>query len=185
VKDPGVGQQIAVACTVCGEEESWVCLTCYDTGCSRWKGGHGAEHHNNTRHPLAISIGDFSIWCYDCDSYVQSPRLSSILDWAHYLKYGIVPTASSSSNSLSSTHSPRVDKWENVDGSQSGAVHPIENCKHVLNCLGDLPVDIDDAKKMDMESVCTGCDDVKENWVCLTCFKSNCSRWKSNCFELF
>ena len=58
----------AAACAACAStSESWVCLTCAATGCSRHVAGHCGAHAAAAAHPVAISLSDMSVWCYQCD----------------------------------------------------------------------------------------------------------------------
>jgi hypothetical protein len=36
------------------------------------------EHNEKTSHPIALSFADFSYWCYDCESYIQSKHLDHV-----------------------------------------------------------------------------------------------------------
>lgn len=37
------------------------------------------KHNNETKHPIAVSFTDLSVWCYSCDSYIEDPSLNPIL----------------------------------------------------------------------------------------------------------
>lgn len=63
-------------CLQCGAlGENWVCLTCYEVHCSRYHGSHMVEHNCLSKHPIALSYADLSIWCYSCDTYIHHPKL--------------------------------------------------------------------------------------------------------------
>jgi len=79
-------------CTICNDTtENWICLTCYATGCCRFKGAHALKHFETTNHPIALSFSDLSIWCYSCENYIRNPRLSSIFQMAHKDKFQVHP----------------------------------------------------------------------------------------------
>ena len=55
------------ACSVCeNTDEVWACLTCGYHGCSRFVEGHAGSHHDDSSHPIAVSLADMSAWCYLC-----------------------------------------------------------------------------------------------------------------------
>lgn len=61
-------------CQQCGAVgENWVCLTCFETHCSRYVHGHMKQHGTETGHSMVLSYADISVWCYNCDSYVHHP----------------------------------------------------------------------------------------------------------------
>uniref|UniRef100_A0A7S2RNR0 UBP-type domain-containing protein n=1 Tax=Eucampia antarctica TaxID=49252 RepID=A0A7S2RNR0_9STRA len=78
-----------------GEGENWLCLECNSTNCSRYVNGHGLVHWQETcresedgvGHCVAVSMGDFSVWCYICNSYLKHPKLYPILEQLHASKF--------------------------------------------------------------------------------------------------
>jgi ubiquitin C-terminal hydrolase len=51
-----------------GKVPLWFCLTCCQTGCSRYSANKCMEIHNNdSRHNLCINVEDGKVWCYACD----------------------------------------------------------------------------------------------------------------------
>jgi len=72
-------------------KENWLCLTCYEANCSRFQNGHAAKHFESTKHPLAISFSDLSVWCYACDTYIKNRKLSLVFRLAHNDKFGRNP----------------------------------------------------------------------------------------------
>ena len=36
------------------------------------------KHNEESKHPVALSFSDLSFWCYECDSYITSGRISMI-----------------------------------------------------------------------------------------------------------
>jgi len=80
------------ACIFCNDTtENWICLTCNAVGCCRFKGAHAANHFETSKHPLALSFSDLSTWCYQCDSYIRSPKLSQVFQLAHEDKFKAKP----------------------------------------------------------------------------------------------
>jgi len=56
-------------------------------GCSRFQNGHMVEHYQKSKHPIALSFSDLSIWCYVCESYIRNPKLSRSFELAHKDKF--------------------------------------------------------------------------------------------------
>ncbi|XP_053610806.1 histone deacetylase 6 isoform X1 [Plodia interpunctella] len=78
-----------VRCVECNETvENWVCLHCYITACGRSINGHMQSHYRNTQHPLVLSLCDLSVWCNECDAYVDHPLLYDAKNNAHMCKFG-------------------------------------------------------------------------------------------------
>jgi len=84
-------------CEECGEpEENWLCLTCNRLLCGRMKKQHMLIHatgaletnYQNPSHVVCASLMDLSFWCFACDSYVTSPKLTPIFNSLHNLKFG-------------------------------------------------------------------------------------------------
>jgi len=75
-------------CNQCGDtKENWLCLHCFQINCSRYINEHQLYHFSSTGHPLALSFSDLSVWCYECDSYVDNESLYSIKNKAHRHKF--------------------------------------------------------------------------------------------------
>lgn len=97
----------------CPPGENWICLECGVTRCSRYVNGHALAHWENTRkeslkkknrgddnkegaeegndgagHCIAVSLADFSVWCYECNAYLKHPKLSDITKHLEDLKFG-------------------------------------------------------------------------------------------------
>ncbi|CAF2892388.1 unnamed protein product [Rotaria sp. Silwood2] len=69
------------ACTDCGEtRENWACLeeNCSQIGCSRYQQKHMLAHHQSTGHSICLSLSDHSFYCYACESYIDSPKLTQV-----------------------------------------------------------------------------------------------------------
>ena len=54
---------------------------------NRYVNGHQVEHHSRSSHPLALSFSDLSVWCFDCDSYVDNQVLYNVKNLAHKDKF--------------------------------------------------------------------------------------------------
>lgn len=86
------------ACSVCGDAaETWVCLTCSMSACSRHKAGHMVDHANDRDNDhsvsvIAISLADLSVWCFACDEYITHPKLESVFQQFHMDKFGVLPS---------------------------------------------------------------------------------------------
>jgi uncharacterized UBP type Zn finger protein len=66
-------------CNECDHtKENWICLKCKVIGCSRYVKSHMVSHYEKEKHPIALSFADFSYWCYECDSYVESKHLNHV-----------------------------------------------------------------------------------------------------------
>lgn len=92
----------------CGGRENWVCLMCGETRCGRYSRRHAVSHWEQTKrhgeaqlsvaqvasgaqsrgHCLALSLGDLSVWCYECDSYVKHETLTPLVKKMERLKFG-------------------------------------------------------------------------------------------------
>ncbi|EDQ88423.1 uncharacterized protein MONBRDRAFT_8876 [Monosiga brevicollis MX1] len=93
-------------CCDCGHVgENWVCLACSTVRCSRYINGCMLKHYEDSRgtlppslplppalrasgHAVAFSFSDFSFWCFECDSYVESPALRPIKRGATVMRFG-------------------------------------------------------------------------------------------------
>jgi len=85
---------VSKACKIngCGEpSENWICLTCNEIYCSRYVNNHMIEHYDKHRHPMALSFSDISVWCYECDSYVDNQILREAKLFAYVSKFGTTP----------------------------------------------------------------------------------------------
>lgn len=76
------------SCTVCGDaNENWFCLVCETAYCSRFVNAHMAQHNEETRHPIALSLSDASFWCYQCDSYITNGSLNNFARHLSSIKF--------------------------------------------------------------------------------------------------
>lgn len=86
------------ACDTCGDsEETWVCIVCGFSGCSRYKGSHMVSHSTtkSSEHPepvIGISLTDLSTWCFACDDYITHPKLETVFREFHRGKFGYFPS---------------------------------------------------------------------------------------------
>ena len=76
------------SCTKCNDpKENWICLTCFDTCCSRYVNEHMVLHSIETNHPMALSFSDISVWCYECENYVDNEILAEIKSMIYKTKF--------------------------------------------------------------------------------------------------
>lgn len=86
---PEGGLDVIIPCKECAHVgENWVCLCCYEVHCSRYVNKHMVDHNDQSKHPLALSYADLSIWCYACDDYIDNEDFSYVLHAAHKAKFG-------------------------------------------------------------------------------------------------
>ncbi len=48
-----------------------VCV-CVQVFCGRYVNQHMVVHKDSTGHMMALSLADLSVWCYQCDSYIDN-----------------------------------------------------------------------------------------------------------------
>jgi len=76
-------------CKACDDrKENWVCLECFQIGCSRYVNCHQEAHYKETGHCLAVSFSDLSVWCYKCESYIRDYTLRPLLKVLSDIKFG-------------------------------------------------------------------------------------------------
>eukprot|EP00698_Gefionella_okellyi_P015029 TRINITY_DN4207_c0_g4_i1.p1 TRINITY_DN4207_c0_g4~~TRINITY_DN4207_c0_g4_i1.p1 ORF type:complete len:536 (-),score=107.53 TRINITY_DN4207_c0_g4_i1:22-1629(-) len=80
---------LQTACHDCADaSESWLCTACHGVYCSRYVNKHMAMHANATKHFVAVSLSDLSVWCFKCDAYAVNRSLSKLVDTLHEKKFG-------------------------------------------------------------------------------------------------
>ncbi|KAK9306620.1 hypothetical protein QLX08_002802 [Tetragonisca angustula] len=85
---PVSGIDIRTPCIECNSNiENWVCLQCYSVHCARNINQHGLIHAEKMEHPLALSFGDLSVWCYKCEAYIDNPQLFAARNAVHQSKF--------------------------------------------------------------------------------------------------
>ncbi|CAI5954943.1 unnamed protein product [Closterium sp. NIES-64] len=73
-------------CKQCGcAADNWVCLSCGEVACGRSEGAHMVKHFYATGHPLAAGFRDSSVWCFQCDSYLDALRIPTLRPLFHSL----------------------------------------------------------------------------------------------------
>jgi len=92
----------------CKGDENWVCLMCGESRCGRYGNRHALQHWQKTKqddearitvgeaaagrvargHCLSLSLSDLSVWCYECDGYVQHESLGPLVKTMECLKFG-------------------------------------------------------------------------------------------------
>lgn len=81
-------------CSVCKEEEVWLCGSCGQVLCSRYKNKHMLAHAQEEGHSVGLSFSDLSFWCFKCNSYLDVyaiPQLHDLYRAAHLAKFGHEP----------------------------------------------------------------------------------------------
>jgi NAD-dependent deacetylase sirtuin 2 len=99
------------ACAACPKGEIWLCLECGVLLCSRYANGHAKVHWEDTKsedsiatgaigkagvnyegdgegHCIAVSLADLSVWCYECNAYLQHPSLEVLTRQLEEIKFG-------------------------------------------------------------------------------------------------
>ncbi|KAL8139278.1 hypothetical protein V2J09_005299 [Rumex salicifolius] len=74
--------------------ENWLCLSCKDVLCSRFVNRHMLEHYEEKGHCLALSYSDLSVWCFNCEAYLDAAviqQLRPVYETAYILKFGEAP----------------------------------------------------------------------------------------------
>ncbi|KAL4720985.1 hypothetical protein ACJJTC_009432 [Scirpophaga incertulas] len=75
-------------CVECEETfENWICLQCYTRACGRSINGHMQAHYRSSGHSLSLSLADLSVWCSECDAYVDNALLYDAKNNAHRCKF--------------------------------------------------------------------------------------------------
>lgn len=86
---PLAGIDTNAPCEECNStQENWVCLVCYKVLCGRYVNEHMAQHGGEIGHPLTLSFSDLSVWCYQCEAYIDNPTLYAAKNSAHRSKFG-------------------------------------------------------------------------------------------------
>ena len=150
---------------VCPQGENWLCLTCGALLCSRYANGHAKMHWEDTKsedrldeavgksqmtynsehncgHCIAVSLGDLSVWCYECGAYLLHPKLESITKKLEEMKFGSSCDEETQGNScLTGEHEPedstvnkvskRKGQPKKLDPKEAGVTDFSSNNKHV------------------------------------------------------
>ncbi|XP_045164142.2 histone deacetylase 6-like isoform X1 [Mercenaria mercenaria] len=86
---PEGGLNVNDPCEECeAKGENWVCLVCYKVYCSRYVKEHMVKHGKEAKHPVVLSYADLSVWCYECDNYLDNEKLKPAKQSAHKSKFG-------------------------------------------------------------------------------------------------
>ncbi|XP_043222780.1 histone deacetylase 6-like [Amphibalanus amphitrite] len=87
---PVGGINASALCADCGDsQENWVCLTCYQVCCGRYRSCHMLDHGAVTGHCMVLSLADLTVWCYVCENYIHHERLTAAKRSAHHSKFGV------------------------------------------------------------------------------------------------
>eukprot|EP01080_Neovahlkampfia_damariscottae_P008541 gene8541-365_t len=66
-------KKLSDPCSYCdSKEENWMCLKCGDVCCSRYVNGDMKKHGTEKNHNVGISFSDMSVWCYECNEYIDN-----------------------------------------------------------------------------------------------------------------
>jgi hypothetical protein len=49
-----------------------VCFIFLKVYCSRYVKEHMVKHGKEAKHPVVLSYADLSVWCYECDDYLDN-----------------------------------------------------------------------------------------------------------------
>ncbi|KAJ9582108.1 hypothetical protein L9F63_003564, partial [Diploptera punctata] len=86
---PAGGVNCNTPCVECGsDQENWVCLVCYTVHCGRFVNEHMMVHGLENSHPLTLSFSDLSVWCYQCEAYIDNHPLFCPKNAVHRSKFG-------------------------------------------------------------------------------------------------
>lgn len=86
---PETGINTNAPCEECSNtQENWTCLVCYKVLCGRYVNEHMSRHGHDFGHPLTLSFSDLSVWCYECEAYIDNPILYAAKNAAHRSKFG-------------------------------------------------------------------------------------------------
>jgi NAD-dependent SIR2 family protein deacetylase len=116
----------------CKGDENWICLMCGDSRCGRYGKRHAMQHWQTTKkdeemritvadaaagktargHCLVLSQADLSLWCYECDCYVQHRSLHLLVKTMESLKFGGAAADDASAEGSLSTAAPREPNTE-------------------------------------------------------------------------
>eukprot|EP00698_Gefionella_okellyi_P009590 TRINITY_DN2453_c0_g1_i2.p1 TRINITY_DN2453_c0_g1~~TRINITY_DN2453_c0_g1_i2.p1 ORF type:complete len:634 (+),score=101.04 TRINITY_DN2453_c0_g1_i2:87-1904(+) len=162
-------------CSVCEDaSEMWLCLRCYGGFCSRYVAGHMGEHHTQCQHDIAASWSDLSVWCYCCEEYISSPDLLPQLDAMHRAKFGQAHPFARRFHDTAVVADTTVREY-NLDAPspqvKGVGVVPKMQCPHLAHMIAPWPADFRPA------AGCVQCNDTTENWVCVMCYQTLCSRY--------
>ncbi len=53
------------------------------------------QHYEQSGHCVALSLADISVWCFECDSYIDNVVLTPAKNSAHCSKFGTTIPGSS------------------------------------------------------------------------------------------
>ncbi|XP_034252879.1 histone deacetylase 6 isoform X1 [Thrips palmi] len=86
---PERGIDTNALCESCSSpQENWTCLVCYKVLCGRYVNEHMSGHGHEVGHPLTLSFSDLSVWCYECEAYIDNAILYAAKNAAHRSKFG-------------------------------------------------------------------------------------------------
>jgi len=143
----------------CPNGENWICLECGAVRCSRYINGHAKDHWENTQaaeisqgskddnteavgHCIAMSLRDLSIWCYQCNAYLNNTDLAKLVQRFERSKFGDNSHGADSNmeegnpvndSSVSSEH-----KCDEENGNENENESKDENTKDIEQCNEEM-----------------------------------------------
>jgi len=108
--------------------ENWVCLACGSIFCSYYVKKHMLEHFEQEKHPICLSFSDMSIWCNECQSYIESLELYKIRQLFQNKKFSATTTMAEVEKSLGSLGMISVESEDGkVEAKEEGKEFTLEN----------------------------------------------------------
>ena len=56
--------------------------------CGRYVNQHMLDHQDTAGHKVVLSLADISVWCFECDSYLDNEVLHAAKNSVHLNKFG-------------------------------------------------------------------------------------------------
>jgi len=159
----------------CSKGENWLCLECGALMCSRYANGHAKMHYEDTKeeasakmadksnsdiseeanvgvgagHCVAVSLADLSVWCYECNAYLQHPSLEALTKHLEEIKFG-------NDNDNDESNKNDETERENETGgnyeTNDGGGDTKDGMEKDSNCAGDLET-LEDQANADSNSI--------------------------------
>ena len=146
------------------------------------------EHSSTSGHMVVMSLADLSVWCYECDSYIENNHLRRLVKELGDIKHSeerenITVIKDETTIVEMQGEEIRVDELKKeleaarnakfIDGMY--AITPKDDCPHVT--AENLAEDYSIFNDIMVDTACTDCVNTNENWVCLKCGIVKCSRY--------
>jgi histone deacetylase 6 len=73
-------------------------------------------HNLDKDHPLTLSFADLSVWCYQCEAYIDNPALYKFKNLAHIDKFNEeIPWSMSQMDTTIQMHDANDDDDEPIE----------------------------------------------------------------------